>query len=350
MSKGWVHQKTGLAFGEGYYFDSLERRNRDLMIAAFLDEAFPRYRIHNLESNLVVLRHYDPSCLYVGGIQPNLIFGMLLGADFVPYTHQDADISEPPLANLSSIADLPDPHSFLEAPLIRRWLREIELLRKTESDAVIPPFFWDTGGRATIHGCITTALKLFGQGILLAIYDNPQLLVSFYRWYADACVLLVRAFAHSAGITIRSLHVGECSGTMLGPRDYRQHLVAPTEALARRIAPLRLHHCGNCTHLLNEIARIGGLESLDTGSGTSVREIRNVFGPQFAIDLMPPVELLIEGAECRAVADWVDAVLEENSGGPLGLNYHLEPGYDEYAHLQLHETLYAKGLLRPGRV
>ncbi|TVR33021.1 MAG: hypothetical protein EA404_06010 [Spirochaetaceae bacterium] len=275
---------------------------------------------------------------------------MLLGADFVAYPHQDADISEAPLAGLSSISDLPDPQLLCEAPLIREWLREIALLRRTQSGAVIPPFFWDTSGRATIHGCITTALKLFGQDILLLVHDDPEFLASFYKWYGDVCVVLIETFARAAEITIRSLHIGECSATMLGPREYRETLIPQMESLAARIAPLRLHHCGDCTYLLQEIALINGLRALDTGSGTSVSEIRRTLGLQFPLDLMPPVELLVAAPQAARVESWVSTVLDENRDGPLCLNYHLEPGYDPRSHLLLHDALYGRGIVRPARI
>ena len=350
VSKGWLHEVTGATFGDDYYFDPLKRRNQDLMVAEFLEQTFPRYRIHNLESNLVSLSHYSPSHLYVGGIQPNLILGMLLGANFVAYPHQDADISGAPLAGLSSISDLPDPQSLRDAPLIREWSREIALLRRTQSDAVIPPFFWDTSGRATIHGHITTALKLFGQDILLLVHDDPDFLASFYKWYGDVCVVLIETFASAADIPIRSLHIGECSATMLGPREYRDSLIPQMESLAERIAPLRLHHCGDCTYLLREIASINGLRALDTGSGTSVSEIRRTLGFRFPLDLMPPVELLVAGPEAARIESWVNTVLSENRDGPLCLNYHLEPGYDPCSHLLLHDALYARGVVHPARM
>ena len=339
-----------MTFERDYYFDPLGRRNQDLGIAEFLQRTFPRYRIHNLESNLVSLSHYSRTHLYVGGIQPNLILGMLLGANFVAYPHQDADISEAPLAGLRSISDLPDPQSLRDAPLIREWLREIALLRRTQTGAVIPPFFWDTSGRATIHGHITTALKLFGQDILLLVHDDPDFLASFYNWYSDVCVVLIETFASAADIAIQSLHIGECSATMLGPREYRETLIPQMESLAQRIAPLRLHHCGDCTYLLDKIAAIRGLRALDTGSGTSVCEIRRTLGLRFPLDLMPPVELLVAAPEAGRVESWVDTVLAENRDGPLCLNYHLEPGYDPRSHLLVHDALYARGLVHPARM
>jgi hypothetical protein len=337
----------GIRFDESYYFDPVERRRTDREIADFLEERFPDYRLHNLESNLVQLDHYSPDLIYVGGIQPNLILGMLLGATFIPYDDQDADISETPLKGLDRISDLPPAESLLEHELIRRWSAEIGKLRG-ESE-VIPPFFWDRSGRATIHGFITTALKFFGQEIFFFLADDPDFIKEFFAWYGEVSACLIRHFARAGGMEISSLHVGECSGTMLGAADFAAYLAPALDELSRAIADIRLHLCGNCDHLMEEIARVRGIVSLDTGSGSDPARIRRLLGADYLLDLMPPVELLLKGRAPGDVEAWLDAALEGNAGGPLALNYHLEPGYDERNHLLLHDLLYERGIVSPGR-
>lgn len=347
VSKGWLHNAMGIRFDESYYFDPVERRRTDREIAAYLEERFPAYRLHNLESNLVQLDHYSPDLLYVGGIQPNLILGMLLGATFIPYDDQDADISETPLKGLDRIADLPPAETLPEHDLVRRWTGDMEALQR--EGTVIPPFFWDRSGRATIHGFITTALKFFGQEIFFSIADDPDFIKDFFAWYGRASAGLVRHFARAGGMDVSSLHVGECSGTMLGADDFRTYLAPALDDLSGTIGPIRLHHCGNCDHLMEEIARVGGIVSLDTGSGSDPARVRRILGSDYPLDLMPPVELLLKGRDPGDVEAWLDAVLEGNAGGPLTLNYHLEPGYDEGNHLLLHDLLYERGIVSPGR-
>jgi hypothetical protein len=354
VSKGWLHREMGICFDQEYYFDPLHRQKQDMETAVFLDDRFSRYRIHNLESNLVNLDHYTPRQIMVGAIQPNLIIGMLLGADFIAYPDQDADISEKPLAGLDKITDLPPAKALLEMPLIRRFHTELEQFMRSnpstgKDDPVIPPFFWDTGRRAIIHGSLTSALKFFGHELLLKMYDEPQFITDFFIWYEDACRALIYDFAQAAQISPLSLHVGECSGTIVGPDDYARFVAPSLQRLKHSIAPVRLHHCGNCTHLLPIIAKEAGIASLDTGEGTDVATVRSLFGPAMHLDLMPPVTLLMEGEGAEPLLHWLTQVLQENQGGNLSINYHLEPGYHKENHLLLHEHLYELGLLSPGR-
>ena len=349
VSKGWIYKERGIEYTREYYFDPVFRRDNDRDIAALLDQRFPGYRIHNLESNLVSLEHYSPDLLYVGGIQPNLILGMLLGADFIPYPDQDADISETVLKDLVRIEDLPSSASLIEMELIKEWSSQVRELSSHERGNVIPPFFWDRSFRATIHGFITTALKFFGQDFFFKTMDDPGFVHGFYNWYEDAMTLLIHHFASLVDAVPSSLHIGECSGTMMGGADFETFLKPCLKSIAKKIAPLRLHFCGNCDHLLASLARTEGIGSLDTGSGTSVAKIREAMGGEFPLDLMPPVELLLKGGDPGAVREWLENLLMENAGGPLTINYHLEPGYDVENHLILHEYLYEKGLVNRGR-
>ncbi|ADK80873.1 uroporphyrinogen decarboxylase family protein [Sediminispirochaeta smaragdinae] len=337
VSKGWIHRETGIKFGEEYYFSPRLRKEVDLKIASFLEQHFSGYAICNLESNLVSLPHYHPEDVLVGAIQPNLIIGMLLGARFIAYPDQDADIEEKPLSGITSVQALPEPGELTAHPMVKNWLSEIEALKK--EGTVIPPFFWDRGGRATIHGPLTTALKFFGQDILFSIYDKPDFLPSFFLWYEEVCTRLIFTFARATGMAITGLHIGECSGTMLSPSDYGELIIPSLKRLGKAIGPIRLHHCGNCTHLLETIAKGAPIAILDTGSGTDVAAVRKFFGNTLPIDLMPPLELLLPGTGEVEIGEWLKKVQADNDGGELTVNYHLEPGYDPQNHLLFHELL-----------
>ena len=50
-----------------------------------------------MESNLVQGEHFSPDQVLVGGIQPNLIVGACLGAEFVFPPDKDSDIAGRPL-------------------------------------------------------------------------------------------------------------------------------------------------------------------------------------------------------------------------------------------------------------
>ena len=60
-----------------------------------------------MESNLVQAEFADPDMILVGGIQPNLILGAMLGAEFVFPEGNDGDIRGKPLEHISHGKELP---------------------------------------------------------------------------------------------------------------------------------------------------------------------------------------------------------------------------------------------------
>jgi hypothetical protein len=126
---------------------------------------------------------------------------------------------------------------------------------------------------------------------------------------------------------------------MLRPAHYERFVIPYASRIGRELGPVRLHSCGRSDHLLAAIAGIENLGSLDTGSNTSVAAIRARFGADFRIDLAPPVELLLEGADRGGVVDWLASSLAENAGGPLHIGFHLEPGYAVANCVAIHDEL-----------
>ena len=340
VSKGWLHDTGGFIFDERYYFDPLYRWAQDRTINRFLAARFPGGEFHNMESNLVQLPYASPDQVLIGGIQPNLILGVCLGAGFVFAPDKDADIARRPLAGLATVDDLPPAESLLAHPMIRQFDAQIAAVRAAQPEVrVIPPFFWDCSGMATIHGFITTSLKLYGEDIFLRVYDAPELVEALHGWITDAYMALIQHYSDLAALPVSSVHIGECSGTMLRPGHYQRFIVPYASRIGRTLGPVRLHSCGRSDHLLAAIGDIANLGVLDTGSGTSVAAIRARLGKDFPIDLAPPVELLLEGVDRSRVSVWVGQALAENDGGPLSIGFHLEPGYAVDNCLAIHQLV-----------
>ena len=146
-----------------------------------------------------------------------------------------------------------------------------------------------------------------------------------------------------------SVHIGECSGALINRRHYERFVIPFASRLGRELAPIRWHSCGLSDHLLAAIAGIDNLQVLDTGSNTSVAAIRRLFGPDFRIDVAPPVEVLVDTAPQAGISAWLERVLEENAGGPLLIGYHFEPGYSLANCLFIHDELARRGEITKGR-
>jgi len=118
VSKALMAEALDVSFDREYYFDPWRRREVDARCHRYAEEALQDLDAFYTESNLGRKAWFDRNQVLVGGIQPNLILGMLLGAEFVPAPRGDADISPACWAGLA-IEDLPPPNTLPDHPLIR---------------------------------------------------------------------------------------------------------------------------------------------------------------------------------------------------------------------------------------
>jgi len=345
VSKGWLHKHGGFNFTEQYYTDPVFRWEQDKKINAYVKEVFPRFPIYNMEANLVQAEHVRENHVLIGAIQPNMILATLLGASFSFFEDKDADVLGRPLENISSPEELVSPDSILTHPLVKDLERQIQETRKAGPHLkVIPPFFWDESGRATIHGIITTSLKLTGDNIMVMMMSDPDLTHAIHQWIVDAYVNLIHHFARLGDVPVTSVHVGECAGTMISPELYDEFIVPYISQLGHKLGSVRLHSCGLSDHLIPAMSHVSNLKIIDSGSGTSVGKIREVMGREFIVHIAPPMELLLEGVSPSEILKWLDTTLSENREGPLQIAYHIEPDYDTRNCLAIHEELEKRGL------
>jgi len=328
LSKAWMAEALGVVFDCDYYFDPEKRYAIDCQCNEYAAKQFPGMRLFYSESNLGRIDYWDRNQIQIGGIQPNMILGMLLGADFVPQDSGDADITPGCLAEKDP-ADLPAPKSLLDQQLVTLFDEQI---RQVQSDSKkqlrpIPPFFWDVSGRAAIHGAMTSAQKFLGETIFIDMVTEPQRCLEIMHWIADAFIVLCRHFSEIANLPITGIHVGECSSCMVSPELIERFVVPVTSKIGRQLGPIRLHSCGPSTNHLEAFFKISNLHSLDLGGDTSISKVREVFGKEILISIAPmPHDMSARGTE--PILDWAERILEENDGGNLEYIYHLEPSYN----------------------
>jgi hypothetical protein len=272
--------------------------------------------------------HWDKNQIQIGGIQPNMILGMLLGANFVPNDSYDADITSGCLLG-KSIDELQVPESMLEHELIKLFDKQIH---KVQNDSVkklrvIPPFFWDASGRAVIHGVMTTAQKFLGETFFMDLIAKPQRCLKIMSWIADVFIVLCRHFSDIADLPITSVHVGECSSCMVSPELIEKFVAPVTSEIGGQLGPIRLHSCGPSTNHLQAFSKITNLYSLDLGGDTSIKKVRQIFGKDMPISVAPlPHDMSNENTE--PILSWAKRIAEENDGGKLEYVYHVEENYN----------------------
>ncbi|MDM8007004.1 MAG: uroporphyrinogen decarboxylase family protein [Phycisphaerae bacterium] len=346
VSFGWLHAHGGFLFDEGFFFDAHRRFDQERRMREFIAERFPDVPIYCFEAHLVQVEGRRRPVALVGGLQPNLILGAAVGARFVISPEKDPDISPEPLAGLTDVGPLWN-IDWLDTWPISFLLAQIREMRRALGPdmAVIPPFFWDTTGRATTHGIITTAQKLLGERVFLEMADNPEFVRELFAWIVDAYVKLIHLFADAAGISVTGLHTGECSGCMMGPDQFAEFAVPCLNDLADRVGPLRLHSCGNSNHLLDVLREVRNVAILNLGSGTSVAAVRDRFGP-IRIDIMPETHLLTAGSP-QDMDAWVRQCVADNGDARMQFEYHLDLNQPEENCLQIHRTLEEMGVHSP---
>ncbi len=212
VSFGWLHAQGGFAFDEAYFLDPEVHLQREEQIHAFVASRFPGDPIYNMEAHLGQIEFRQQPVALVGALQPNLLLGAAVGAQFVFYGDKDPDITPAPLAHVQHLAQLPHVNWQQTWP-IRLLLDQIQMMQTKWSGrrVVVPPFFWDTSGRATIHGVLTTAQKLIGERIFTEIIDNPGFVRGLLDWITDSYSQLIALFAAAAEMKVTGMHVGDCS-------------------------------------------------------------------------------------------------------------------------------------------
>ena len=344
VSKGWLHKEGNFTFPDTYYFDPLFRWDQDRAADLFVANRFPDLPIYNMESNLVQAECFDSNQILIGGIQPNMLLGMAVGAKLNAFHDKDSDIDSKPFETFASVADLPDPESLLRSEIMRLFDSQLETIKKDRPDLdPIPPFFWDSSGRACIHGLLTTAQKLFGEKIFLMMLDDPKGLSEIMSWITEVYIILIKHYSSLADLSISSIHIGECSGAMIGPEQFSKAVAPSIDTLAEEFNSVRLHSCGHSDHLIEAFSKIRNLATIDTGAGTAIAKIRSAMGNAFEIDIAPPVECLTGAATKDNMTAWLDETIEQNADGPLSILFHIEPDYSLERCLQVFDYLKERG-------
>ncbi|MHC4558574.1 MAG: uroporphyrinogen decarboxylase/cobalamine-independent methonine synthase family protein [Planctomycetota bacterium] len=328
LSKAWMAKALGVRFDHNYYFNPGKRHAIDCKCNEYAAEHFPGMRLFYSESNLGQIDYWDRTQIQIGGIQPTMILGLLLGADFVPQDDKDADITPQCLADVD-VEDLPEPETLLNKPLIRLFDEQLHHVKTSFEGQMhaIAPFFWDMSGRATIHGVLTSAQKLIGEAFFIDLINRPELCLEIMHWIAEVYIVLCQHFSEAVKLPISEVHVGECSSCIVGPELIERFVVPTTSKIGQRLGPIRLHSCGPSTSHLKAFSKIANLQSLDLGGDSSIREARDLFGTKMLISVAPLPKHMSEQSSDYILV-WAKRILEENDGGDLEYVYHLEPSYN----------------------
>ena len=325
LSKGWLSKALDVRFDRDYYFDLNKRYEVDRLCNEYAAKELSDLDIFYTESNLGQSEYLLENQILVGGIQPNMLLGMLAGSDFIPHDRMDADISVLPLKGKNP-DELPAPETLVEHELVKFFDEQIALVRSEDKLKPIPPFFWDGSGRATLHGTLTTAQKFLGENIFIDLMDESERVFKVMEWITESFIVLVKHFSEVGELPITSAHIGECSGCMVNLEMFERFVVPHACRIAENLGPLRFHSCGPSTHLLESIKTISNLTALNFGGDTSMAKVRELLGKDFPVDVSPmPADFSADSPE--PLLNWAKQMIMENADGRMRITYHLEPDY-----------------------
>ena len=161
-----------------------------------------------------------------------------------------------------------------------------------------------------------------GERFFLEMLDNESFAHAFLDWIVDSYIELCRLFTRRVGMEITSVHIGECSGCMLGGDQWEQFALPATQKLIDELGPGRMHSCGQSTHLLDAFSKLDNVCCLNTGTRTSVARAREIYGHEMPVEVAPDAKTFCFGGEDDMKA-FVDECLDENDDGEFTFIYTL---------------------------
>jgi hypothetical protein len=286
FNPNWWFQAAGISFDEAFYLDAPTRIENDVTMRRVLYERYGQ----------MGLGEADPSprpiigSLHVAG---GFVIPALLGAQirFAP----DAAPQPEPLNWTAEQVEA------LQAPDWRQaWpMRQIV----ADMDALEAEYGYLVGDLNT-DGLLNAAYHLYGEQLYLDFHRAPGRARRVLEIIAELIVdvaLYVRSRTGSCSISVNRmvervdprlfLHAN-CSVQMISPASYREMHLPLEQAMARRIRPFGIHHCGDNTHrIAPDYARLP-LVYLEVGWGSDVAACRRALPDAFLNLRLSPVRML----------------------------------------------------------
>jgi hypothetical protein len=303
----WWHHATGISFDKGFYLDAATRIANDVTMRRVLYERYGE----------MGLSEADPQPRPVVGslhVAGGFVIPALLGAR-IRFAPDAAPQPEPLSWAVEQVEALEMPDWRTLWPM-KQLIADMDALEVEHGTLV---------GDLNTDGLLNAAYHLYGEQLYLDFYEAPERARRVLGMIADLIVdvaLYVRARTGSCSISVNRMaaHVdpalflhANCSVQMISPKSYREMHLPVELAMARRIEPFGVHHCGDNTHrIAPDYARLP-LRYLEVGWGSDVAACRRALPDVFLNLRLSPVRLL--QASPHEIAADAEALLL--AAGPL---------------------------------
>lgn len=286
FNPNWWFQTAGIAFDEAFYLDAGTRIRNDVTMRRVLYERYGDMGLGEAEP------------------QPRPIVGSLhVAGGFVIPALLGARIRFAPDA-----APQPEPLNWtaeqVEALEVPDW-REAWPMRQIVADMdALEAEYGCLAGDLNTDGLLNAAYHLYGEQLYVDFYRAPERARRVLEVIAALIVdvaLYVRSRTGSCSIAVNRmvervdpamfLHAN-CSVQMISPASYRALHLPLERAMARRIQPFGVHHCGDNAHRIAPVYAELPLAYLEVGWGSDVAACRRALPDAFLNLRLSPVRML----------------------------------------------------------
>lgn len=211
-----------------------------------------------------------------------------LGAHLIYHDHEPPSSKVPLLAEKTDLTRLKPVHPESGPRMIDRIMAVGLLAEMTGGDIEVDGW---------VEGPVAQAANLRGlTQLLLDTKDDPTFVDDLLDWVTELEVSFARAQVRAGANTIG---IGDAAASLLAPEFYGAHVLAPIRRLVEAIraagAAVRLHVCGQTTHLLPHFATLG-VDVLEVDSMVDMATARaHLGGPVCLLGNLDPVSQVQRG-------------------------------------------------------
>ena len=288
FSPNWWFQNYGIRFDESFYFDRDLRIRHDVRMRAALHERFGLGEPHPEPRPMVGSQHV------AGGF----VVPALLGVE-IRFAENQAPWPVARNLDRGRTMALRVPEIEITWPM-SRWIADMDWL-EGQFGHVIGDFNTD--------GVLNTALQIRGQQFFLDLHEDPELVSHLCGVIAETqCRVAeyVRRRTGTCSVAVNrsilnldpSIYVhANCSTQMVSPALFKKTLLEYECALAARLRPFGIHHCGNNLQLFAEGYARTGAVFYDVGWGSNVARCSQALPDAFLNLRLSPVRMLTQTVE-----------------------------------------------------
>lgn len=286
FNPNWWFQTAGISFDESFYLDPATRIRNDVTMRRVL---WQRYGDLGLGEADPQPRPVIGSLHVAGGF----VIPALLGAEirFAP------DAAPQPLPRRLTAEQI----DALEKPDLRSLWPMNALL--AQMDTLEAEYGYVVGDLNT-DGLLNAAYHFYGEDLFADFHLAPQRVTRLLSLIGELIVdvaLAVRSRTGSCSISVNRMvervdpamfFHANCSVQMISPKSYRALHLPVEQAMARRIRPFGIHHCGSNLHKVAAAYAELQPAMVDVGWGSDVAAVAATLPATFLNLRLSPVRML----------------------------------------------------------